>query len=70
MSKAEILAELTKLSPQERSEILEQLWRLEEASGSTPREMAILDEAQTAYEANPASGSLWSEVQARLRERK
>ncbi len=45
MSKAEILAQLPKLSPQERGEILEQLWRMEETSGPTPREKALLDEA-------------------------
>jgi putative addiction module component (TIGR02574 family) len=67
MSKAEILAELPRLSPHERSEILEQLWRLEEASGPKPHEKALLQEAQAAYDANPAAGSPWSEVQARLR---
>ncbi len=67
MSKAEILAELPRLSQQDRKEILEQLWRLEEASGPTPLEQVILNEAQAAYEANPAGGIPWSEVEARLR---
>ncbi|HRI82497.1 MAG TPA: addiction module protein [Opitutaceae bacterium] len=69
MSKAEILAELPRLSPQERGEILEQLWRLEEAVGPTPREKALLDEAQADYDANPDAGSPWAEVHARLRQR-
>lgn len=69
MSKAEIIAELPRLSPQERSEILEQLWRIEEATGPTPREKAILDEAQASYDANPEAGAHWSEVEARLRRR-
>jgi putative addiction module component (TIGR02574 family) len=69
MSKAEILAELPKLSPQERSEILERLWHLEEAAGPTPREKAVLDEAQAAYDATPAVGAPWAEVEARLRKR-
>jgi len=69
MSKADILAELPRLSPQERSEILEQLWCLEEAAGPTPQEKAILQEAQAAYDANPDAGAPWSEVQARLRQR-
>lgn len=67
MSKAEIIAELTKLSPQERGEILANLWRMEEAAGPTPREKALLDEAQADYEANPAAAAPWSEVEARLR---
>jgi hypothetical protein len=57
MSKAEIIAELPKLSPQERGEILEQLWRIEEAAGSAPREKALLDEAQAGYDANPKAGA-------------
>lgn len=35
MSKLEILAELPKLSPLDRTEIWEQIWRLEENSSST-----------------------------------
>ena len=53
MSKTEILAELPKLSPQDRGEILEQLWRLEEAAVPTKRDKALLNEAQAAYDANP-----------------
>ncbi len=69
MSKTEILAELPKLSAQERGEIFEQLWLIEESTGPTAREMVMLDEAQAAYDANPAAGAAWSEVQARLRQR-
>lgn len=69
MSKAEILAALPRLSPEDRSEILEQLWRMEEVAGPTAYEKAILDEAQAAYEANPEAGSPWADVQARLRKR-
>lgn len=69
MSKTEILAELPKLSAQDREEILEQLWRLEEAGGPTDREKTLLHEAQAAYDANPNAGAPWSEVEARLRRR-
>jgi hypothetical protein len=69
MSKAEILAELPKLSAQERSEIFDQLWRLEEAAGPTEREAALLNEAQARYDANPDAGAPWSEVETRLRRR-
>ncbi|MEJ1972633.1 MAG: hypothetical protein WDM96_09285 [Lacunisphaera sp.] len=67
MSKVEILAGLTKLSPQDRREILEKLWQMEEAAGPTLREKALLDEAQADYDANPQAGAPWSEVEARLR---
>ena len=69
MSKAEILAELPRLSRQERSEILEYLWCMEEASGPTAHEQAVLNEAQAAYEANPTAGESWPQVEARLRRR-
>lgn len=69
MSKAEILAELPKLSAEERGEILSRLWLLEEAAGPTPREVDLLEEAQAAYDANPNEGAEWSEVEARLRRR-
>ena len=69
MSKAEILAELPKLSPQDRDEILAQLWQMEESAGPTEREKGLLNEAQAAYEANPTAGAPWSEVEARLRRR-
>ena len=69
MSKAEIIAELPKLTAEDRSDILTRLWRMEEASGPTSREKQLLDEAQASYDANPNAGSPWSEVEARLRRR-
>jgi putative addiction module component (TIGR02574 family) len=69
MSKAEILVELPRLSPQDRAEILERLCSLEETAGPTDREKALLNEAQAHYDANPADGSPWSEVERRLRRR-
>ena len=69
MSKAEILAELPRLSAQERAEILERLWHLEEASGPTAREKALLNDAQASYDANPSAGAPWREVEKRLRDR-
>lgn len=70
MSKAKILSALPNLSPQDRSEIFEQLWRWEEAAWPTDREKNLLDESQTSHEANPSAGAPWSEVQTRLRRRK
>lgn len=69
MSKAEILAELPKLSAHDRGEILAQLWRLEESAGPTGREKALLNESQADYDANPTADAPWSEVEARLRQR-
>ncbi len=67
MSKAEIMAELPRLSAQDRAEILERLWSLEEAAGPTDREKSLLNEAQAEYDAAPSAGSLWSDVERRLR---
>jgi putative addiction module component (TIGR02574 family) len=69
MSTAEILAELPRLSPEERAEVLQRLWMLEEQAGPTESEMAILNEAQASYDANPSAGAPWHEVEARLRGR-
>lgn len=69
MSKAEILAELPKLTPEDRGDILARLWQMEESAGPTFREKQLLDEAQAAYDANPDAGAPWIEVEARLRRR-
>ena len=69
MSKAEILAELPRLSAHDRAEILERLWSLEEAAGPTDREKVLLSEAQAQYEANPSEGTPWPEAERRLRRR-
>ena len=69
MSKAEIIAELPRLTAEDRSDILARLWQMEEAAGPTSREKQLLNEAQAAYDANPAAGAPWSEVEARLRRR-
>jgi putative addiction module component (TIGR02574 family) len=67
MSTAEILAELPRLSAQERAEILDRLWRLEDAAGPTEREKTLLNEAQARYDADPTAGVPWRDVEARLR---
>ncbi|HTJ79454.1 MAG TPA: hypothetical protein VL357_10710 [Rariglobus sp.] len=69
MSKAEIIAELPKLTAEDRGDILARLWQMEEVAGPTSREKQLLNEAQAAYDANPNAGSPWSEVEARLRRR-
>ena len=73
MSKADILAELPKLTADDRGEILDQLWSLEEQEalrrGPSAQEKALLDAELADYAANPDAGSSWAEVQARLRQR-
>jgi hypothetical protein len=67
MSKAEILAALSRLSAPERAEILDRLWHLEESAGPTEREKTLLNEAQASYDANPSVGAPWRDVEGRLR---
>ncbi len=75
MSKAEILQELPKLKPDERQEVLERLWQMNEddllGRGATPsaEEKALLDRELSDYESNPNAGASWSDVEARLRAR-
>jgi hypothetical protein len=68
VSKTEILAERPRLSAAERSEILDQLWQMEEAAGPSEREKTLLQEAQARYDANPTAAP-WHEVEGRLRRR-
>jgi putative addiction module component (TIGR02574 family) len=75
MSKAEILAELPKLAPQERAEIRA---KLDELNGDvwfdaneplTQAEKALLEARLAAYEKDPDAGSSWEEVESRIRAR-
>jgi hypothetical protein len=72
MSKTEIMAEIPRLSPEERREIMEQLAGLEELHllrGGEPSdaEKTLLDEALAEYRRNPGAGRPWREVMAELR---
>jgi putative addiction module component (TIGR02574 family) len=76
MSKAEIIAELPRLSRKERDEIR---LRLAELDGDdwldiddplTDAEKALLDECLAAYEKDPGAGSSWEDVEARIRARR
>ncbi len=75
MSKAEILAELPKLTPAERQEIRRKLtetdseeW-LDANEPLTDTEKALLDARLAGYEKDPDAGSSWEEVEARIRAR-
>ena len=73
MSKSDILAELPKLDARARGEILDELWRMEEAEallqGPRPEEKALLDQELADYETTRDAGAPWSEVESRLRRR-
>jgi len=72
MSKAEIVAELPKLTPAERQEIRLKLaepdgndW-LDEGDPLTEKEKALLEARLAAYEKDPEAGSTWQEVEDRV----
>jgi putative addiction module component (TIGR02574 family) len=72
MSKAELLEEISKLTPEERGEIWDALWTLEErqmlgSSAPSDHEKEVLDREMEDYEKNPWVGASWEEVEARLR---
>jgi hypothetical protein len=72
VSKSEILAELPRVKVEERREILERLWQLEEHSllqGPAPdaAEKTLLDRELAAFEQDGQSGSPWREVLQRVR---
>lgn len=71
MSKTEILAELPKLKPDDRREILDRIWELDEqdllqGSGPTPEEKTLLDRELEDYRLDPNAGSPWEDVESRI----
>ncbi len=68
----DLLAEALKLSPSERLQLIEALWETlsEEDIPVTPEERALLDARLADLEANPDDQSPWSEVKARLEQRR
>jgi hypothetical protein len=71
MSKAEIIAELSRLSPEDRAEIQAKLDELtgdewEDAGELSDADKRVLDTALKAYEKSPNAGSSWDEVKARV----
>ena len=69
---ADLLAEVLRLSPSERLQLIEALWDTlsEEDIPVTPEEQALLDARLADLEANPGAQSPWSEVKARLEQRR
>ena len=69
---AELLAEVLRLSPTERLQLIEALWDTlsEEDIPVALEERALLDVRLTDLEANPEDQNPWPEVQARLEHRR
>ena len=69
---ADLLAKALKLSPSDRLQLIEALWDTlsEEDIPVTPEERALLDARLADLEANPGDQSPWSDVKARLEQRR
>ena len=67
-----LLAEALKLSPSDRLQLIEALWdTLSEADiPVTAEDRALLDERLADLEQNPSAQSPWSDVRARLEQRR
>jgi putative addiction module component (TIGR02574 family) len=67
-----LIAEACNLPIEDRLELLDALWDTlsTEDLPVTPEEKAILDARMADIEANPADQSPWSEVKARLEQRR
>lgn len=68
----DLLGEALKLSPSDRLQLIEALWdTISEADiPVTPEERTLLDERLADLERNPDAQSPWSEVKARLEQRR
>lgn len=71
MSKAEILAQLTQLSPEDLAEVQAKLDELageawQDRGSLSDADKEILDAALAEYRASPDAGSSWEEVKARV----
>ena len=71
MSKTEILDELPRLQPEERRQVFDRLWELEERDllagvELTAWEKTLLDRELADFRNDPDAGSTWEEVEARL----
>ena len=69
---ADLLAEALKLGPSDRLQLIEALWDTlsEEDIPVTAEERGLLDARLADLEANPDDQSPWSEVKARLEQRR
>ena len=73
MSKAEILEELPKLTPSDRSQVFAKLAEIHEtdlllAASPSPLERLALDEALAEFERDPTPGEPWRDVLHHIRQ--
>jgi putative addiction module component (TIGR02574 family) len=64
MSKVEILAEIPRLTPEERDEIRQKLDEFDDAL--TAEELVLIDARMAEHEANPQTAIPWEEFKTRL----
>ena len=74
MSKTEIIAELSKLTPNDRREILDKIWELDggdwlDNGELTQDERKLIEQRLAEHERNPEASIPWEEVDARFRRR-
>jgi putative addiction module component (TIGR02574 family) len=74
MSKKEIMAELPKLTSDDRREILDKIWELDggdwlDSGELTDAERLLIEQRLAEHEENPEAAIPWEEVEARLRQR-
>jgi hypothetical protein len=72
MSNAEILAQLPKLKAEERAQVYQRLWELQEQDllhgiGPTEEEKKLLDQALAEFKRDGNPGTPWREVLQRIR---
>jgi len=72
MNKSEILAELPRLNPADREEVLERLCELQDfdlihGAGPTEEEKKLLDDALSEFERDGDAGKPWRDVLRELR---
>jgi len=74
MSKKEIIAELPKLTSDDRKEILDKIWALDgrdwlDGGELTHDERLLIEQRLAEHEKDPEAAIPWEEVEARLRHR-
>ncbi|HEX4295772.1 MAG TPA: addiction module protein [Rhizomicrobium sp.] len=71
MTRSEILDELRKLDPEERAELIEELWESVEEDDFflTDEQAAEIERRAAELEADPSIGIPWEEIRADLRKR-
>ena len=67
MSTTEILAQLPRLTPEERDLVRHRLDDIDSAAPLTPAEKQIITQRVAAYRQNPGAGVSWAVAEAEIR---